>query len=47
MTIAVQPYQTIAKPPLTGRRSIGDLLAPLEQNRRAFAEPRRQPRGAF
>jgi hypothetical protein len=31
MTIADNPYETIAKPPLTRRRSIADLLAPLEQ----------------
>jgi len=31
MTIADNPYQTIAKPPLTRRRSIAALLAPLDQ----------------
>jgi hypothetical protein len=31
MTIADNPYQTIARPLLTRRRSIADLLAPLEQ----------------
>ena len=31
MTIADNPYQTIAKPPLRWRRSITNLLAPLDQ----------------
>jgi hypothetical protein len=31
MTIADNPYQTISKPPLTRRRSIAALLAPLDQ----------------
>jgi hypothetical protein len=31
MTIADNPYQTIEKPPLTRRRSIAALLAPLDQ----------------
>jgi hypothetical protein len=31
MTIADNPYQTIAKPPLARRRSIAALLAPLDQ----------------
>ncbi len=31
MTIADNPYQTIAKPPLRWRRSIANLLAPLEK----------------
>jgi hypothetical protein len=31
MTIADNPYETIAKLPLTRRRSLADLLAPLEQ----------------
>jgi hypothetical protein len=31
MTIADHPYQTITKPPLTRRRSIADMLVPLER----------------
>ena len=31
MTIADHPFQTAAKPPLARRRSIADLLAPLDQ----------------